>query len=123
MKYLYLLSLLFITSCATISFDALEYDRFISIQEKAISMKQLCGTPDIQLAITQLKQDMDHQYTYEMYRAIKPIIADASKNLKDIIDNFYLTSKDKPTSMIYCTQKLDNISIGSQLLIKELGKF
>jgi uncharacterized lipoprotein YajG len=123
-KIFILVSTLLLTACVNLSYDALEYDRYLSIYEKANNVVSLCGTPAMQQEVSTLKQEMDHQFLYTMYRPSRSHITTAADNLKEIVDGMYIKYQQPITpSKVYCEEKLRNISDGVTPIITTLGKF
>lgn len=112
-----------LSACYNITFDALEYDRYIFLKQAADTGYAQCGTDNVIPTIAKLKQDMDHQFLYSAGRISRPQVAVASKNLKSVIDRLYDQYQGNTPSVVYCQEKFKNISAGADNLIKELGKF
>lgn len=112
-----------LSACYNITFDPLEYDRYVSIKQLADNAFSECGTPVVVSRINELKQSADHQYLYSSNRANRPHIAHASQELRDIVDGIYARYQTGIPSEVYCQEKLHNISDGTTKIIKELGRF
>lgn len=113
-----------LVGCINLTFDALEFDRYLTIREIAVKANTACDTPDFPLYLGMLKSEVDHQVTYSNYRSGgRPNISSAATELKTIVDGLY--DKYKATeepSAEYCRQKTNNISTGAEIIVKELGK-
>jgi hypothetical protein len=120
-KKLVIVLTILLSACTNVAFDSLEYDRYITIKEVADHTTTLCGDTNINIVIGSLKTSMDHQYVYSSYRTGRPQIADASKNLKDLVDGLYTRYQSGIPSIGYCQEKLKNVSTGTTLIIKVLG--
>lgn len=121
-KMLILLVILVLPACYNISFDSLEYDRYITIKELADHAATNCADDIALFQISSLKQTMDHQYLYSSNRAGRPRVASATRSLKEIVDGLYESYQQGTPSVLFCQQKTANISSGADIIIKELGK-
>ena len=124
MKILYVIPFLFLTGCVNLTFDALEFDRYLQIQETADVANLSCGTPSFTLTLSKLKADVDHQVAYSTLRGGgRPQVAAAGTDLKAIVDGLYSKYQSETTpSVEYCKLKTNNIAAGASLIVKELGK-
>lgn len=113
-----------LSGCINLSFDSLEYDRYILLKEKTDIMQTQCESPDIKQQISDLKYQVDHQVRYSSYRkATREHISESALSLKQMVDKFDMMYKsDTKPSTEYCKQKLENISTGLQLILQEVGK-
>lgn len=121
MKKLAIMLVLLLPACTNVAFDSLEYDRYITLKEITDNTAQLCGNSSITLTISTLKKSMDHQYLYSSNRVGRPQVADASKNLKELVDGLYTRYQSGIPSIGYCQEKLKNVSTGTDTIIKVLG--
>lgn len=110
--------LLSLTGCFNLSFDALEYDRFIQIKEQSELAKTKCANINSKTFIADLKKLIDHQEFYTSNRQERENIKQSTATLKLMVDSLY--SKET-YSQAYCEEKLDNISKGSLMMIQALG--
>lgn len=117
-----ILTALLLSACVNLSFDSFEYDQYIRIEEIADSAMLLCGTPEVNKEITSLKKLMDHQYIYATNREARPQVAEATRNLKSIVDSLYARYQKETPSKGYCQEKLRNVSLGSSTVIRALGR-
>lgn len=123
MKKILIISSILLTACVNLQFDSLEYDHYINIKEIADSASILCGNPAIQKDIDLLKQVTDHQYVYSTNREARPQVADAAKNLKEIVDTLYARyQQPQVPSKGYCQEKLKNVSLGAITVVRALGR-
>ncbi len=124
MKKIILIPIIFLSGCINLTFDPIEFDRYLIIAEDATILTPLCGTDEFIPKLNRLKRDVDHQVSYSGYRSNgRPHIAAAANNLKEIVDGLYDSyQSDVVPSIEYCKQKTVNISTGALLLVKELGR-
>ncbi|MGZ8924333.1 MAG: hypothetical protein ACXW2E_00485 [Nitrososphaeraceae archaeon] len=122
MKLVIVLSL-FLFSCANIQFDSLEYDRYITIKE-IVDSDSMCSSVVVDQQLLRVKQLVDHQVLYASNRTDRVKITEATNNLKVMVDKLYsrYEQSNKP-SLVYCQEKLKNISIGASVIIQVLGRF
>ena len=124
MKKILLLSLvLFLPACYNITFDSFEYEHYVLLKQNSDAAIPLCGTDAAQSTISSLKNEVDHQALYSGNRSIRPQIASASLQLKEIVDGLYTKYQTGNPSAMYCNEKLQNLSDGTAKIITELGKF
>lgn len=117
-----LMLIISLSACYNLNFDALEYDRYVTIKQQTDNLILLCGTDSIPLKINDLKQSMDHQYLYSYNRQNRPQIATAANELKAMVDGLQLRYQIGTPSKVYCQEKLEDISIGTTAVIHELGR-
>lgn len=124
MKTLIIIPFIFLTGCINLTFDALEFDRYLSIGEIATVATSMCGTTEFPIILSKLKSDVDHQVSYSSHRGgCRPQVAKAANELKDIVDGLYDKYQTNTIpSVEYCKQKTTNISTGSEIIVKELGR-
>lgn len=118
------LMFIFLTGCVNLSFDALEFDRYLTISETSTLANKSCGTVEFISHLNKLKSNVDHQVSYSNNRSNgRPQISTAATELKSMVDELYnkYQSNTEP-SLEYCKQKTTNIGIGSTILVKELGQ-
>lgn len=112
-----------LTACASLQFDALEYDRYITVQEIATQAQQNCAdTYMVQGQVDELKSAMDHQFSYAQYRESKPQVAEAAKSLKEMVDALHKRYHTDVPTVGYCEEKLKNITLGAQTVARTLGR-
>lgn len=124
MKKLLIFFALMLTSCVNLAFDPIEYDNFISIKQHIDKTIQHCTDYNIvKLDIDILSHKIEHQTIYSINRQGREQIMDATKTLHEMVKQLSAryNTQDIP-SQFYCMEKLANISIGTDILIKELGK-
>lgn len=122
-KILILSAAVLLTACASLQFDALEYDRYITVQEIAQQAQSNCSdTYTIQGQVDELKIAMDHQFSYAQYREAKPQVAEAAKSLKEMIDALHKRYHSDIPTVGYCEEKLKNITLGAQTVARTLGR-
>ena len=112
-----------LSACYNIEFDSLEYDRYVFLKQTADNGIKSCGSTTVVSVINKLKQDTEHQFLYSFNRSDRPQIAEASAQLKDMVDRLYIQYQNKTPSLIYCQEKLINISTGTGKIIEQLGRF
>ena len=122
-KILLISTAVLLTACASLQFDALEYDRYITVQELATNAQTNCSdTFTVQGQVDDLKTAMDHQFSYAQYRESKPQVAEAAKNLKEMIDALHKRYHSDIPTVGYCEEKLKNITLGAQTVARTLGR-
>jgi hypothetical protein len=124
MKYITLALILLLTSCATLRFDANEFQSYITLQELSTSAVSSCGTPAVMAQVQQMQQIMNHQFLYVAYRELNtPAFTRSASELKIVIDGLVLRyNGDSVPSDAYCQEKLKNVSIGAAQLAREIGR-
>lgn len=122
MKKIVIMLVFLLSACTNINFDALEYDRYITIKENADNSILLCSSPDLLISISDLKKEMDHQYLYSVNRVYRPQVYSAAKNLKALVDGMYFRTKQGNPSVTYCEDKLHHVSGSADTMIKVLGR-
>jgi len=121
MKTLFALVLVILTGCASISYDPIEYDRYITIATTAQLGKRLCKdqtqvTPIVNhiyvMAVLSKnhaenkKLNLESKLASELYEMVKP--------MKDRYDT-------ATASEAYCVEKLSNIEQGSKRAAQAVG--
>ena len=108
-----------LVSCASLTFDAGEFDRFTSMKHMSDSLISECGTPSINKSVDELYIITEHQFEYTAHR---PGRAQITKATADV---FIMTASLKQHvgeySKIYCQEKLKNISAGTAIIIHTIG--
>jgi len=118
------LALMMSTGCSRITFDGLQYDRFVTIYEVASDLQTKCADPSAIRKDTQsIKQYVQHMATYAEFRSNSPEIQRSSKALLDMVREFSdkYTEGSTPPSVPYCTEKMNNIASGAKLIASTLG--
>lgn len=118
------LALLTDAGCSRITFDGLQYDRFVTIYEVATDLQTKCSDPIAIRKDTQsIKNYVKHMATYAEFRSNSPEIQRSSKALLDMVQEFSDKYVDgvTPPSVPYCTEKMNNIASGAKLIAATLG--
>ena len=113
-----------LSACISLSFDPMEYDRYVTLKEQSDQLIPFCADqPYISNQISRMKIAMDHQYIYEQYRGnVRPNVIGASIELKNMIDEMNDRYSKETPSIGYCQEKLRNISLGATVMMRELGR-
>lgn len=110
--------------CSRITFDGLQYDRFVTIYEVASDLQTKCSDPSAIRKDTQsIKNYVKHMATYAEFRSNSPEIQRSSKALLEMVQEFSDKYVDgaTPPSVPYCTEKMNNIASGAKLIASTLG--
>lgn len=121
-KYLLIGVIAFIAGCSTITYDALQYDRYIALQEQLEQMKPYCGKPEIGNKVKVMKVYTDHMQRYAVHRINAPEVARSTTAVADMVTEFAAQyNGENSASGAYCQVKIDNISAGVATIISGLG--
>jgi PBP1b-binding outer membrane lipoprotein LpoB len=120
MKKILIMALL-LTGCARLSFDGVEYDRFISINENATQLSASCGKTNIQSDLVLLQKEVNHLNHYEQLRASRKDISLVSNELNSMVNELVARYEKTTPSTTYCIEKLKNITDGSNTILSALG--
>jgi hypothetical protein len=123
MKKILLISMIpILTNCSSIIYDALQYDRFITLQEKLEQLKPICGKDDALAKIKDLKVYVDHMDHYASHRVNAPEVASATASINSMVTELasQYDANNSPT-LAYCQVKVDNITAGVATIISGLG--
>lgn len=108
--------------CSTITYDALQYDRFITLQEQIEQIKPYCGQPEMAYKVKKLKEQTDHMQRYAVHRINAPEVARSTTAIADMVGELSAQYKTEDgASSAYCQIKLDNIYAGVNTIISGLG--
>ena len=110
--------------CTNIVFDGHQYDTLIGITEKSDAAALNCGNTDLtKLAISDIRQTLQHEYVYAANRINDDQRANAIKDLINIADGMIVRYNQTDTpSVAYCQAKFNNISVGATTLFKVIGR-
>lgn len=122
-KILLTLAISTLVGCANVTFDANEFDRYVTIKTISDKAKLKCGTPDVQPYVLAMSDMATHELIYAQYKWGSSQMLDASTNLNSMIVNFNDMLNAGPVSKKYCEEKMDNISQGTIRVMQTLGRF
>lgn len=111
-----------LVGCASLAFDAGEFDRLVSMKIESDRAVMQCGTANAYKSINSLAEMAAHQYVYAQYRSNRQQIDKASTEVSSMIAE--LNDKYKnggQPSATYCQVKLADISSGLQTMLKTMG--
>lgn len=123
-KSMILLILLSLTSCSRLTFDALEFDRFISLSEVASHLSKQCSEPEvIRVKSSQMLEAVAHMDNYGQHRGTSPEILKSVTILHSMVSELKVRYEgNRQPSLIYCQEKLKTISITSSVISDTLGR-
>jgi excinuclease UvrABC ATPase subunit len=124
MKRLLLLTLLVLSGCSSLAFDPVQFDRLVSVSERAEKMIGSCKKPDvIDAQTTVLLSDVSHMKSYANHRSKSPEISNSINTLHSLILELSsrYTPKESP-SVLYCQEKLENISKTAGAISDTIGR-
>lgn len=122
-KQILIITLLLLTSCANITFDARQYDTLITIKEQVDSIKPVCSNPAlVSTKLTTISELIKHEQTYAQYRRSAEQLTSSLTSVYDIVNNMQTRFQSETPSEVYCTSKTDMISAGMIAIISTLGK-
>lgn len=121
-KILCMIMFLALSSCSVITYDSLQYDRFITLQEKLEQLKLNCGKFEAVAKVKELKGYVDHMDRYAAHRIGAPEVASATASINLMVLELasQYDANNSPTSA-YCQVKVDNINAGVSTIISALG--
>lgn len=111
-----------LVGCASVTFDPVEYDRYITLKMTADAALPECGTDKINNRVTQLSDLIAHQYVSTSNRSGRGPITTATTEMATLISNLQLRYKEGTPSIGYCQEKLKNISTGATTILHTLGQ-
>jgi hypothetical protein len=114
--------LLSLAGCVTLTFDPVEYDRYITLKMVADAAVPECGTDKINTSIDELSALIFHQYVSTSNRSGREQITAATTEMASLIASLQLRYKQGTPSIGYCQEKLKNISTGATSIVQTLGK-
>lgn len=120
-KLLFMMVLLTTTACSNITFDGLQYDRYVFLTEDAVSLQKQCGTPGMKRSLIDFKKDINHMNSYAMYRSNSPEVLKVTNTLSKMVDDLVARYNDGEPSIAYCKEKLGNIADGAKVVASTLG--
>jgi DNA/RNA-binding domain of Phe-tRNA-synthetase-like protein len=122
LKYKILLAFLLLTGCARLTFDSAEFNQLITINENANKLVVTCGSPDQYEKIILLKDDINHFNRYESYRSgSRENVTEVSNELNTMVNELSSRYETNTPSIMYCTQKLQNIADGTNTILSAIG--
>lgn len=122
MKYIIYLSVIMAAvGCSNITFDGLQYDRYVSLVEDSARLKHSCGAPGFKRHLEELKSHTDHMKMYASLRSNSPEVLATTDHLAGMVDELYTKYQTSDPSNAYCFEKLDMISAGAKTVAATLG--
>jgi hypothetical protein len=112
-----------LVGCANVTFDANEFDRYVTIKLLSDKAKASCGTLDVQSYVTLIDDLAIHEQIYAQYKWGSSQMLTASTNLSSMVSNFNNMLSTAPVSKKYCEEKMDNISQGAIRVMQTVGRF
>lgn len=120
-----ILFLVFLTGCSQVTFDSLEFDRYVTITETSSQIKKSCSKPDIvRHELKDLLLKVEHMNRYATLREPREEVKEATKLLTGLvreIDTRY--TENMAPSEYYCVEKLTIIETAAETISKTLGRF
>ena len=120
-KIIFTIMLVAMIGCSNITFDGLQYDRYISLHETASKLKEQCGHPLMKNKIQDLKLHTDHMNMYAKLRSNSPEVLVVTDSLTSMVDEMNSRYAESAPSVAYCQEKLNNIAAGSHTVAATLG--
>lgn len=113
----------FIAGCSSITFDSLNYDRYLTLYELSNQMKTQCEDPVyIRSYMNEIKPKIDHMALYSKLRSGTPEVAKVAATVASLVDELgQKYQDDKTPSVGYCREKLESISAASYTIASTLG--
>ena len=111
-----------LVSCATLTFDPVEYDRYTTLKMTADAAVIECGTDKIYDSVNVLGNLIAHEYVATSNRTGRGQITAATTEMANLISSLQQRYRDGPPSIGYCQEKLKNISAGATTILQTLGK-
>jgi hypothetical protein len=111
-----------LTGCAILTFDPVEYDRYITLKMTADAAIPECGTDKINNSVIQLSDLIAHQYVSTSNRSGRVQITTATTEMASLISQLQIRYKEGTPSIGYCQEKLKNISSGATTILHTLGQ-
>lgn len=114
--------LLVLAGCSNITFDAMNYDRVLTLHEITASLKEQCDNPKIiRDQIPVIVSKANHLALYSKLRTGGPEVASSTETVASMVTEFASHYKDADPSLGYCKTKLDAISVASYAIASTLG--
>jgi hypothetical protein len=122
MKILLAMIMFILSGCASLNYDAGQYDRIVSILNLSESSIKLCNRADkIRPRINEISELASHQVQYSKYRATREKEYLASVELAAMASELKIKYDSANPSVNYCSIKLQHIREGAILMLKTLG--
>jgi len=117
---------LMLTGCSTITFDGLQFDRYVGVVEKTTLLQPLCSDKKSETALraglADLKQWTDHMDMYAQFRANTPEVKNSTAHIASMVTELSNRYKNNNIpSVAYCEEKLGNIKDGAKTITATLG--
>lgn len=111
-----------LAGCLNLSFDNLEYDRYVTMKLTAQHGAVYCGKPEAKLFAQQLKELSNHQKEYADNRGGRATVKTAASALNQLVDELNAKYETETPSDAYCKQKFTDIKDGATDVVFALGK-
>lgn len=124
-KSMILLAVLGLSGCSSLVFDNLEFDRFITVSERADNMIRSCSNSSIiKIESGILLDQVTHMDNYAKHRGSAQEIGKSIAIVRSMVAELNTRYEDprKNPSVIYCREKLKNISLASSAISDTLGR-
>ena len=112
-------------ACSNITFDGLQFDRYVSVYEKAGQMQTQCteaGTkPSFRVEVKQLQEMTSHMSTYADFRSNSPEVKIAAGKIALMVSELSHKYENGQPNVGYCQEKLANIRDGAKVISSTLG--
>lgn len=118
---IYSLVAISLIGCSNITFDGLQYDRYVSLVEDSAKLKEMCDEPGFRKHLDELKADANHMQMYASFRSNSPEVLSSTNHLSGMVDELYTKYQTGNPSKAYCVEKLDMISAGAKTVAATLG--
>lgn len=119
--FCFLLSIL-CTSCVDLRFDPMEYNNYISIKDQIVNVNASCGTSSIIPNLDKLHTELEHQLDYSSHKKNHSEYTKSISIINNMVidmQNRYKTNKS--VSIGYCKIKTNDILVGTNIIIREIG--
>lgn len=121
-KFLLALAFAALASGCAVTFDGLEFDRYVTLHEHAVKLRGECGSPYFAADLASFKKQVDHIQNYNNYRRSAGDMAKATNEVASMTNGLYnqIQNGNEP-SVSYCQVKVDNLIDATNLISTTLG--
>lgn len=122
MKYFWLVLL---TGCSQVTFDSLEFDRYVTITETAAQIKKSCSKSEaVRSELKHLVKKVEHMNRYATLREPREEVKEATILLTGLVREIDVRyTENMAPSEFYCVEKLSTIETAAETISKTLGRF
>lgn len=122
MKPIIPIVLLLMIGCSNTRFDSMNYDRILVLHQTIKSLSLKCdNTDEIIKELPLIQKSANHIALYSSLRTGSPEVANSTKIVSSMVDEFVTRYNETKPSVGYCTQKLKSISDATYTIASALG--